>query len=75
MNTLTQTINILRKVFTFGQFDSLANLCNDMAKLSAARNCDQQVILVFRHGHVEFVNATNNGRSVMDEQYQWEDIE
>lgn len=74
--TLNQVINIYRKVFTFRQFVQLAELLFNMAQLSDERQCDQHVNIVFRNGHVEFVNATDNIRmpkdgQVMGDDYQW----
>ena len=58
------------------QIQQMIDIAEEQARLSIERRCNQEVTFVFKNGHIEFVNASNNQRAttedlVMDEGYQW----
>jgi len=62
------------------QYNQLVEIIEAQAELSAASRCNQTIELVFKNGHIEFINVSNNVRAttdglVMDKDYQWKKAE
>jgi len=68
--------DIVPRILSVAQFDQLTEIMHAQAELSKASGCNQTIELVFKNGHISFVNASNNARAttdglVMDKDYQW----
>ena len=64
------------KVLTPAQFNQLIEIIQAQQELSKATGCNQELTLVFKNGHIRWMNASNNQPAtthgmVMDEGYQW----
>jgi hypothetical protein len=68
------------KVLSPAQFNQLIEIMHAQAELSAASGCNQTIELVFKNGHIRWINASNNAPAttdglVMDKDYQWKKAE
>ena len=65
-------------VLTPAQFNQLVEIMQAQAELSKTTGCNQEITIVFKQGHIRWINASNNAQAtthgmVMDEGYQWKD--
>ena len=63
-------------VLTPAQFNQLVEIMQAQAELSKTTGCNQTIEIVFKSGHIRWINASNNAQAtthgmVMDEGYQW----
>ena len=63
-------------VLTPAQFNQLVEIMQAQAELSLSTGCNQTIEIVFKSGHIRWINASNNAQAtthgmVMDEGYQW----
>lgn len=68
--------DLVPRTLTPAQYNQLVEIMHAQAELSKASGCNQTIELVFKNGHISFVNASNNARAttdglVMDADYQW----
>ncbi len=47
-------------VLTPEQFNQLVEIMQQQAELSKTTGCNQEVTIVFKNGHIRWVNASNN---------------
>ena len=67
-------------VLTPAQFNQLVEIMQAQAELSLSTGCKQTIEIVFKSGHIRWINASNNAQAtthgmVMDEGYQWRKAE
>ena len=72
--------DLVPQILTPAQYNQLIEIMHAQAELSKASGCNQTIELVFKNGHISFVNASNNARAttdglVMDKDYQWRKAE
>jgi len=70
--------NEITIVLSLPEQQQLAEIIEIQRQLSKATGSEQSVTLIFRNGHMTFINATNNRKAahphaIMDEQYSWRD--
>jgi len=68
------------KVLTQPQFNQLIEIIAAQAELSESTGCNQTVEIVFKAGHIRWINASNNAPAtteglVMDADYNWKNKE
>lgn len=66
------------RILTPAQFNQLVEIMQAQAELSQKTGCNQTIELVFKNGHIRWINASNNTQAttiglVMDERYQWKE--
>lgn len=66
------------KILTPAQFNQLIEIMQAQAELSQETGCNQTIELVFKNGHIRWINASNNAQAtteglVMDDVYQWKE--
>lgn len=66
------------KILTPAQFNQLIEIMQAQAELSQETGCNQTIELVFKNGHIRWINASNNTQAtteglVMDDVYQWKE--
>ena len=47
------------------QLDQLVEIMQTQAELSEASGCNQEITIVFKNGHLRWINASNNANAVM----------
>jgi hypothetical protein len=57
----------------------LAEIIRIQLDLSQRTGSEQTITLIFRNGHLSFLNASNNRKAIpphamMDDQYQWHEV-
>ena len=65
-------------VLTPAQFNQLVEIMQAQAELSLSTGCNQTIEIVFKSGHIRWINASNNAQAtthgmVMDDGYQWKE--
>lgn len=65
-------------VLSPAQFNQLIEIMQAQAKLSEESGCNQTIEIVFKNGHIRWINASNNAPAtthglVMDKDYQWKE--
>jgi hypothetical protein len=68
--------DLVPRILTPAQYNQLVEIMHAQAELSKASGCNQTIELVFKNGHISFINASNNARAttdglVMGADYQW----
>ena len=64
------------QIMTPAQFNQLVEMIQLQQELSKTRGCNQTLEIVFKDGHMKFLNASNNHPTiphglVMGEDYAW----